>query len=69
MSVMKNQEINDLGSYIKQIDNQEIKILLLKLKNEINKDDIGWEQIKDILSVIYDKDDKVLNEIVPFLLI
>ncbi|NIP29099.1 MAG: hypothetical protein GTO02_00900 [Candidatus Dadabacteria bacterium] len=68
MGKEKNQEINDLSSYIKNLTDQEIKILLLKLKNEIKKEDITWEQIKDILSVINLKDNKILHDVIPFLL-
>lgn len=67
MSDPKNQEINDFSSYIKTIKDQDIKVLLLKLKNELHKEDTTWEQIKDLLSSIKNKDSKVLLDIIPFI--
>ena len=57
----------DLSSYIKDLTDQEIKVLLLKLKNEMRKEDVTWEQIKDILAEIKSKDSSVLKDIIPFL--
>ena len=57
----------DLSSYIKDVTDQEIKVLLLKLKNEVRKEDVTWEQIKDILAEIKSKDSGVLKDIIPFL--
>jgi len=57
----------DLSSYIKNVTDQEIKVLLLKLKNEVRKEDVGWEQIREILAEIKSKDSRVLKDIIPFL--
>lgn len=57
----------DLSSYIKDVTDQEIKVLLLKLKNEVRKEDVAWEQIKEILAEIKSKDSRVLKDIIPFL--
>ncbi|MXW23034.1 MAG: hypothetical protein F4X55_03660 [Candidatus Dadabacteria bacterium] len=57
----------DLSSYIKDVTDQEIKVLLLKLKNEMRKEDVTWEQIKEILAEIKSKDGSVLKDIIPFL--
>ena len=57
----------DLSSYIKDVTDQEIKVLLLKLKNEVRKEDVAWEQIKEILAGIKSKDGSVLKDIIPFL--
>ncbi len=57
----------DFNSYIKTIKNQEIKVLLLKLKNEARKEEASWEQIKEILNTIKNKDESLLKEIIPFL--
>lgn len=67
MSDAKNQEIYDLGTYIKTVKDQEVKVLLLKLKNELNKEDTTWEQIRDILSSLKTKNGKVLADIVPLI--
>ena len=57
----------DLSSYIKDITDQEIKVLLLKLKNEMRKEDVAWEQIQQILAEIKSKDSRVLKDIISFL--
>ena len=59
--------MSDLSSYIKNLANQEIKVLLLKLKNEIRKEDVTWEQIRQILAEINRKDGRVLKDIISFL--
>jgi len=56
-----------LSSYVKGVTDQEIKVLLLKLKNEIRKEDVTWEQIREILAEIKSKDDSALKDIIPFL--
>lgn len=58
----------DLISYIKNVTDQEMKVLLLKLKNETRKEDVSWEQIKDILAAVGDKDGETLKDIIPLLL-
>lgn len=55
-----------LSAYVKDVTDQEIKILLLKLKNEIRKEDVTWEQIREILAEIKSKDGGALKDIVPF---
>ena len=56
-----------LSAYVKNVTDQEIKVLLLKLKNELRKEDVTWEQIKEILAEIKSKDAGVLKDIIPFL--
>lgn len=63
----KNQEINDLSKYIKTLSDQDIKVLLLKLKNEMMKEDTTWQQIKEILNSIKNKNSDVLLEIIPLI--
>lgn len=58
----------DLSSYIKNVTDQEMKVLLLKLKNEIKKEDVSWEQIRDVLAAVGNKDAGTLKDIVPLLL-
>lgn len=62
------EEPADLSSYIKSVTDQEMKVLLLKLKNEIRKEDVSWEQIRDILAAVGRKDEETLKDIVPLLL-
>ena len=56
-----------LSSYVKGVTDQEIKVLILKLKNEIRKEDVTWEQIREILAEIKSKDGSALKDIIPFL--
>ncbi|MGH7884292.1 MAG: hypothetical protein ACRENO_01205 [Thermodesulfobacteriota bacterium] len=69
MSSLENQEINHLSSYIKTISDQEIKVLILKLKNEMMKDEATWEQIKEILNSIKKKNIKILLDIIPLIIV
>ena len=68
MSENENIKTEDLSSYIADITDQELKVLLLKLKNEIYKPDVGWEDIKPILKKLKEKDINMLKEIMPMLL-
>jgi uncharacterized protein YeeX (DUF496 family) len=56
-----------LSLYVKDVTDQEIKVLLLKLKNEIRKEDVTWEQIREILAEIKSKDSNALRDIISFL--
>ncbi len=68
MSENKNDNNEQLSIYIKSITNQEIKVLLLKLKNETKKPDITWEEIKPVLKKINEKGPDVFRDIMPILL-
>lgn len=61
-------DIETFDTYIRKIDNQEIKGLLLKLKNEIRKDDVTWETVKNILISLEQKDTVTTKEIFLLLL-
>ena len=63
----ENEAMAGLSAYVKNVTDQEIKVLLLKLKNELRKEDVTWEQIKEILAEIKSKDAGVLKDIIPFL--
>ena len=63
----ENEAMAGLSAYVKNLTDQEIKVLLLKLKNELRKEDVTWEQIKEILAEIKSKDTGVLKDIIPFL--
>ena len=56
-----------LSAYVKDVTDQEIKVLLLKLKNEVRKEEVTWEQIREILAEIKSKDSRVLKDIISFL--
>jgi hypothetical protein len=63
-----NPDIETLDTYIRKVENQEIKGLLLKLKNEIRKSDVTWESVKNILISLEQKDSKSAKEIFLLLL-
>ncbi len=63
----EDEAMDALSSYVKDLTDQEIKVLLLKLKNEIRKEDVAWEQIREILAEIKSKDGSALKDIIPFL--
>ncbi len=63
----ENEAMDALSSYVKDVTDQEVKVLLLKLKNEIRKEDVTWEQIREILAEIKSKDGSALKDIIPFL--
>ena len=63
----ENEAMAGLSAYVKDVTDQEIKVLILKLKNEMRKEDIAWEQIREILAEIKSKDSGVLKDIIPFL--
>ncbi len=64
----EDKKIFFLGEYINRLTDQELKVLLLKLKNETKKPDVLWDDIKSILVNISKKDTDVLKDIVPLLL-
>ena len=68
---MKNQENQGNGSldeFIRDIKDQELKGILLKLKNEIRKPDVPWVDIKTILRSLNNKDKDALCKILPWII-
>lgn len=61
-------DIETFDTYIRKIDNQEIKGILLKLKNEMRKPDVTWESVKNILISLEQKDTVITKEIFLLLL-
>jgi len=68
MSENRNDNNEEFSIYIKSITNQELKVLLLKLKNEIKKPDVSWEEIKTVLIKLKEKDINIFKDIMPILL-
>jgi len=68
MEEIKNEDPEILDSYIRSIEDQELKGILLKLKNEIRKPDTPWEIIKKVLQSLLNKDRETLKEIIPLIL-
>lgn len=61
-------EIETLDTYIRKVENQEIKGILLKLKNEMRKPDVTWESVKIILVSLEQKDPIILKEVFSLLI-
>ncbi|TFG77311.1 MAG: hypothetical protein E4H21_03795 [Thermodesulfobacteriales bacterium] len=57
-----------LDTYIRKVENQEIKGILLKLKNEMRKPDVTWESVKTILVSVEQKNPIILKEIFSLLI-
>lgn len=61
-------EKETLDTYIRKVENQEIKGILLKLKNEMRKPDVTWESVKAILVSVEEKDPEIVKEIFTLLI-
>ncbi len=61
-------EMETLDTYIRKVENQEIKGILLKLKNEMRKSDTTWEAVKNILISLKSKDSECAREIFNLLI-
>ncbi len=61
-------EMETLDTYIRKVENQEIKGILLKLKNEMRKPDVTWESVKTILVSVEQKNPIILKEIFSLLI-
>ena len=57
-----------LDSYIRKVEDQELKGLLLKLKNELRKPDAARESINNILESINRKNSKAFGEVAQLIL-
>jgi hypothetical protein len=68
MAEIKNDQAVAFDAYIRNIEDQELKGILLKLKNEMKKPDAPWETIKKILQSLLDKDKEVFEEVIPLIL-
>ncbi len=61
-------DIETFDTYIRKIENQEIKGILHKLKNEKRKPDVTWESVKNILLTLEKKDTNITKDIFLLLL-
>ena len=57
-----------LDSYIRKTEDQELKGLLLKLKNGIRKPDVSWDSVRSVLESLHRKNSRVFNEVVPLVI-
>lgn len=64
----KGQDIDELDSYIRGVNDQELKGVLLKLKNELRKPGASWEILRKTLYSLWNKNKDALIEILPFIL-
>lgn len=56
-----------LDIYIKSVVDQEIKGILLKLKNEMRRPDASRESIDGILLTLKEKNSGVAREVIPLI--
>jgi uncharacterized protein YeeX (DUF496 family) len=68
MENRKNQGNRSLDEFIRGIKDQELKGILLKLKNEIRKPDVPWVDIKTILKSLNNKDKDAFYEILSLII-
>ncbi|HEX9830622.1 MAG TPA: hypothetical protein VGA94_02955 [Thermodesulfobacteriota bacterium] len=68
MQEIKHQSFDTLDSYIRNVEDQELKGTLLKLKNEMRKPDAPWETVKTLLQSLLNKHRETLMEILPLIL-
>lgn len=68
MENRKNQGNRSLDEFIRDIKDQELKGILLKLKNEIRKPNVPWEDIKTILKSLNNKDKDAFYEILSLII-
>ncbi|HEX9667127.1 MAG TPA: hypothetical protein VGA95_11305 [Thermodesulfobacteriota bacterium] len=68
MENRKNQGNRSLDEFIRDIKDQELKGILLKLKNEIRKPDVPWVDIKTILKSLNNKDKDAFYEILSLII-
>ncbi len=57
-----------LDSYLKKMEDQEMKGLLLKLRNELRKPDASWESVRSVLAAVNSKSSRILSEIAPLII-
>jgi len=62
------KDLITLDSYIKGIKDQNLKGLLLKLRNEIRKEESSWDDIKNVLRKILNYDNDTFNSVVNLIL-
>lgn len=61
-------ESETLDSYIKRTADQELKGLLLKLRNELRKPETAWDPVRQILAAIRRKDRAAFAEVADLIL-
>ena len=64
----KSQDIDELDSYIRGVNDQELKGVLLKLKNELRKPGASWEIVRKTLYSLWNKNKDTFLDIIPLIL-
>ena len=64
----EENELITLDSFVRSVNDQKLKGLLLKLKNDIRKEDTYWDDVKQTLKKISTHDTKTLQKVIPLLL-
>jgi hypothetical protein len=64
----KIQNTDLFDNYLHGINDQELKGILLKLKNEVRKPDASWELVRKILHSLWNKNKETLIDIIPLIL-
>jgi len=64
----EENELITLDSFVRSVNDQKLKALLLKLKNDIRKEDTYWDDVKQSLKKISTYDTKTLQKVIPLLL-
>ncbi len=64
----ERQDIDPLDSYIRGVNDQELKGILLKLKNEVRKPGASWEIVRKILHSLWIKNKETFIYILPLIL-
>lgn len=67
---MEQKDTNNslsLDTYIKGVKDQEIKGILLKLKNELRRADPNKDTIEAILNSLKDKNSAIAQEVLPLI--
>lgn len=67
MENRKNQGNKSLDDFVRDVKDQELKGILLKLKNEVRKPDVPWVDIKTILQSVHNKDRDTFYEILSLI--
>jgi hypothetical protein len=57
-----------LDSYLKKMEDQELKGLLLKLRNELRKPDASWESVRSVLESVKRKNSRVFCEVATLII-
>ena len=67
MEQTNGEEAITLDSYMKGVKNQEIKGILLKLKNEIRRSKVDKDLVESILNSLKDKDPDIAGEVLELI--